>query len=224
MRRLSHWTYLCWLAPLVISITILTAGKARADDPGSARLVHIESTSTTPSGMFAASAQLRIYGSPENGTYPAIGFRYGLTDRLELGVRGVLGTNHSFATAARPVILDGGRDVEAFAKYRFAEYSGVSLAALAGISFPDTPAQNQATGTLSGIASTRVGSRATVYLNPRAVFLNGNSIVGIGAGAAIPLGESLQLVGDWTGIVTGDNTRSTADGSLKQVNVWGAAL
>src|SRR5207247_1306600 len=130
----------------------------------------------------------------------------------------------AFTTSGGPTIFHGGHDLEFFGKFNAGSYGKVNVAVLGGISFPSTPAQGSSAGTLSAIAAMKIHDRITGYLNPRAVFVEGNSIVGIGVGAHFRLSDRVHVVGDWSGIVAGDNTRSVADGSRKRADVWGIAL
>src|SRR5207244_767126 len=43
-------------------------------------------------------------------------------------------------------------------------------------------------------------------------------------GTSIRVSDRVHLVGDWTGIVSGDNTLSTANATRKHKGIWGAAL
>jgi len=220
-----------------LRLTVLTAAfvfvsplAALADDTGSAgsagsaRLVNIESATTTLKGSVSVGADVRFFDHPEDLTYLSGELRYGLLDRLEVGIRGVAGGQRAFLTSGGPTVFHGGHDAEFFGKYHVGSFGRVNVSALGGISFPNTPAQGSSAGTFSGIAAMQFNDRITGYLNPRAVFLSGNSIVGIGVGGSVRLSDHIHLVGDWTGIVSGDNTRSTTDGSRIRRDVWGIAF
>ena len=228
MRGTRHFVPVeAFLAVFATVFATILPSYAHADDvsnAGSARLVNVESATTTLKGSVSVGADVRFFDHPEEITYASAELRYGFMSNLELGIRGTAGGTRAFTTSSGPTVFHGGHDAELFGKYHVGTFGPVNVSALGGISFPNTPAQGSSAGTVSGIAAMRFGERITGYLNPRAVFVSGNSIVGIGVGGSVRVADNLHLVGDWTGIVSGDNTRSTADGSRIRRDVWGVAL
>lgn len=217
-------------AAAIAVAAIPVAGASRvlaAAPPGDDRftqLVTLETPETVARHEFSPHVDVRFFDSPESITYESLSFRYGLASNLEVGIRGTNGTTHQLSLPAGGSILYGGRDVEIFGKYALGTMHGLRVGVMGGVSSPDTPAQNQATGTAGLMASMGFGGKATVYLNPRAVFIDHNTIVGIGGGASYAFSDHVALVGDYTGIVSGDNTRDTSTGALKRRDVWGVAL
>lgn len=214
------------------ALALCVAVSARADEPLPSplphRLVNLDTPAITPPHLFGGRVDLRFLSDPESITYTSLALRYGLLERLEIGVRAATGATRDFPVTGggAGVIRHGGQDVELYGKagMTLGSDARVSLAALVGVSFPRTPAQNEATVTLGGAASFRAHERVTLVLNPRATLQDSNVTVGIGLGAHVTLAPGLSLLGDWTGIVTGDNTRRTSDGSRDRRDVWGAAL
>jgi hypothetical protein len=217
---------------ILLPILLLTAGLATqstaddvpADSTRNSRLINLEGASTTPRGSLAAALDVRALNEPERNTYTSLSLRWGLAPRWELGFRGVTGTKTSLTAGNGAIVQYGGSDGEVYGKYSLAPNGRVRLAGLAGFSFPNTPAQSQTFCTLSGIGEIKITDRVTGYLNPRAILIDQNTIVGIGVGASVRVSDKWHVIGDWTGIASGQNTRSMADGSRKRGDVWGLAL
>jgi hypothetical protein len=211
------------IAATMLLAWFATAPQAQADD-GSGRIVNLDTPATAAKGELSPHFDVRFMDSPESITYTSLSFRYGLASNIELGARGTMGAKRALLLPGGGSILFGGSDVELYGKYGFGTMSGVRLGAMGGVSFPNTPAQNQATGTVGGMASIDLGRRFTATLNPRAVFLDSNNIIGIGVGGSYHASEKVHILADWTGIVSGDNTRDTTTGARKRRDVWGAAV
>lgn len=224
IRRGPVLLLMLFAAPLLAVPLRAAAVDVARDDSTADRLVNLDTAATAPKGALAGSVDLRSLVQPEHIIFTSLSGRYGLCPHLEVGVRAVTGTTRALTAGNGSVIAYGGRDTEVYAKYGLSGPRGTRLALLAGASFPATPAQNQATGTVSGVAEMQIVDRVTVYLNPRAVFIKDNTIVGVGVGTSIRVSDRIHLVGDWTGIVSGDNTLSTTDATRKRGDVWGVAL
>ncbi len=213
---------------LLLFTPLLLAGPVRAvasdETPRMYRLVNLDGTGITAKGTLSASIDHRSANKPEGIAYTGISFRWGLTRSLELGVRGVTGTTADFTAGNGAIIRHGGRDVEVYGKYGLGSFGKVHLAILGGASMPGTPAQSQTYGTVSGVGEMKVHDRVNLFINPRAIFIEGNTIAGIGVGASVRISDRVHIVGDWTKIVTGENTRSVDDGTRTRRDIWGAAL
>jgi hypothetical protein len=212
------------------SLLLLMAIPAYAQDAPSddsainSRLVNLDVPGTTPLGMVAARVDIRSLRHLESQDYTSLTVRYGLTNNIELGFRGVTAGIRALPIAGGANILHGGRDAEFYAKVNAGMFGPAQLSLLGGISFPKTPAQSQGTATLSGSASIRLHDRLSVFLNPRAVFIEDNTIIGVGIGASARVADNLHVIGDWTAMVSGDNTRDTTTGARKKRDVWGGAI
>jgi hypothetical protein len=167
--------------------------------------------------------EIRIFGGDEDLSYAGIGAKLGLSRGWEAGVRAVFADRKLFPLAGGNAIDHGGNDVELLARYHFAA-TPRPLTGQLGVSIADTPAQRDAFLTLGLSGQTDVGSRAVLVLNPRAVFIDGNTIVGIGVGTEIHLSHGVSVVADYTPIVAGDNTRDTSTGNRKHRDIYGGAI
>jgi hypothetical protein len=216
------------IVTLLISLALSTISwAASAQSPGSDRfgaLVNLEGPSVAEPRTVAGHVDARFFNHPEGITYTSLSIRYGLFHHLEVGLRGATGATQALLLPGGGSILHGGQDAELYGKYDVGSFGNVRLAISGGVSSPDTPAQSQGVATASGSASIKLHDRVTAYLNPRAVFIEDNTIVGVGAGASIRVSDHVHIVGDWTTIVSGENTRDTITGARKRGNVWGAAL
>jgi len=56
------------------------------DQTGSARLVNVESATTTLKGAVTVGADVRFLDNPENLTYTSAELRYGLLSNIEMGI------------------------------------------------------------------------------------------------------------------------------------------
>src|SRR5262249_1276517 len=69
-----------------------------------------------------------------------------------------------------------------------------------------------------------LGRGLTGVFHPRAAFIKDNELVGLGIGAEGRLASNVWLVGEWTPMATGQNTRNTTTGALQQRDLFLAAL
>ena len=180
----------------------------------------------------------RFHSHAEDLIYSGGSIRYGFRSNIELGLRGSFaGTSNyllPFETLAKGrdaqnniigrEIGHGGSDIELYGKYSLANSPRYSLAGIIGATFPSTPAQSHTLVTVGAAGSLKLSDRITAYINPRAVLLTSNSIVGIGGGLTFRLSDHLTLIGDFTAIVSGFNTRSLDTGDKIKRDVWGGAI
>lgn len=205
------------------------SSRASASDPdqGSAsadRVVNVDTAATANKGGLDGSLDVRFLSGREDLTFGSIRLRYGVTANIEAGVRAVTGSTRSIVSNNGNAIRFGGRDAEIYAKYGFSGFRDAHFALLAGLSFPATPAQHNTTATLSGVGEFRLFDRVTGYVNPRAVFLNSNSLFGVGIGTSIRVTNNIHIVGDYTPIVSGENTISNLIGVRSRADIWGVAV
>src|SRR5262249_33787755 len=140
-------------------------------------------------------------------------------------LRGTFAEEKDLALSSGGAIRHGGDDVEIALRADSADPHGrARLSGLIGVAFPSTPAQSAAALSVGFAVAADAGDRVTLNLNPRAILLKSNAIVGIGLGAAARLGGGVFLVGDYTPIVGGENTRDTTTGARKRGDVYGIAL
>ena len=216
-----------YLASVIGIGIVLLSGSAIAQqsDPGaSGGLVNVESPSILPVHGYAARLDVRTFSGDENLTYTTLGVRLGLSQSWELGVRGLFADTNTFSLPNEGTISHGGSDVEVLARYAVPNTGRTRLAGYAGFSMPNTPAQNGGVFTLGLADEIQLGNGAALVLNPRSVLLKSNAIVGFGAGLRVKLFDHFALVGDFTPIISGNNTRDAVTGSLSHRDIYGAAL
>jgi len=212
----------------LLSLPVLSS-PARATDPPpdpptANRVVNIDTAAIAQKGKVDGSVDMRFLSGDENRTIGSISLRYGVLSHLEAGIRATTGLTRSFTAENGSVIRYGGRDTEIYAKYGLPDYHGARFALQGGLSFPATPAQHNTTGTFGAMGEISLFDRAVFYVNPRAVFLDSNSLVGVGIGTSVRICDRVHLIGDWTPIVSGRNTISTVDATRARGDVWGVAV
>lgn len=212
-----------WLLGLYLGVACL--GIARAQDepprypPG--RLINLDTPAIVEPKTFAFAADLRVFGSREDNAYGTIEARYGLQERIEVLLRFVGGEQKAFFGPGFRMNY-GGRDFEAAVKYQLEELPNAAV--MVGFSAPRTPAQKEIVATAQFLYHRELGSQTTIYFTPKAVFLEDNPLVGIGGGASVRISDDLEVVGDITGIVAGNNTRSILTGAKQRREIWGVVL
>jgi hypothetical protein len=185
------------------------------------RLINLDTPATPARGVLTFRGDLRIFGAEEDLTYGTLQLGYGLRDNLQLMLRAGVAGEKDF-TGPGFTIRHGGTDVELLAKWRPPNYPYWALAL--GVSIPSTPAQNGVNLTTQLLYQRPLGSNVIVSFVPKAVFVKDNPIVGIGGGMSVRLNDMVEVVGDITGIVSGNNTRSVLTGDRIRGEVWGVAL
>ena len=220
-----------------VGLTLLVLGavaphaiaQAASDElPPPLSLINLDDTSLLTKGQISERLDLRAFGGGENLFYTNLGVRFGLGHNLEAGIRGTSADRRNFTIPGVGAIRHGGNDIELLARYRFlhgdAESSKVNVIGLLGVGLPSTPDRKSASLTLGLSASTSLKRRVVLTLNPRAVVLENDVLVGIGIGAQVRLAKDVSLIGDYTPILSGNNTRNTVNGGLMRRDIYGAAF
>ncbi|MCW3055015.1 MAG: hypothetical protein JWN14_4185 [Chthonomonadales bacterium] len=220
-----------------VGLTLLVLGAAAPhaiaqvapdDLPPPTALINLDDAGLLKKGQISEHLDLRAFGGGEDLFYTNLGVHFGLGHNWEAAIRGSSADRTNFAIPGVGVIRHGGNDVELLARYRFLhadpESSKVSVTGLVGVGLPSTPDRTAASVTLGLSASTSFKRRVTLTLNPRAVLLENDVLVGIGIGAQVTLAKGVSLVGDYTPILSGDNTRNTVNGGLMRRDIYGAAF
>lgn len=212
----------------VAAFCVLWPASARADGdkPGATEnsLINISTPDILAPRQIGARVDARVFGGDEDTTYLGVGIRYGLSSNWEIGVGSSLAQFKSFTLPGGGTVRHAGTDVELTAKYATHQSNKFGLSGQVGVGLPNTPAQKSAHLTLGITGSMSASSAADLYVNPRVVMINNNSILGLGLGARVKLIKQISLLADYTPILTGANTIDATTGTQRSHDVYGAAL
>lgn len=197
--------------------------------PSSEQLIHLDTPGVLDKGQVRGRIDLRALGGDEDLVYTSLVVHLGVGRGWEGILRGSFADRKTLALPGGGGIRHGGSDVELLAKYALKLAEGVdpqriATSGLIGVAFPSTPALGDAHLTLGLSAESPMGNGSAIFINPRAAFIANNTIIGIGVGARVRIGNRLSIVGDYTPIVSGDNTRDTTTGATKRRDVYGVAV
>jgi hypothetical protein len=223
MKSLRHLSLFA-LLPLILSAKPVNAQTPLLLPlPKETSLVHLDTPAIPARGTFVTNLELRTFGGDEDLVYTGIGVQYGFGNGWSGLARGTFAgrENHSLFGGSA-AIRHGGSEVELAAKYQ--PKATDRVAGLIGITFPDTSAQNDPTLTLGIAAGLPVGKSITLYTNPHVIFIKDNTLVGLGLGVRARLSDNLSLIADVTPLLTGDNTRSTDDGTREWRTIYGVGV
>ncbi|MBC8102751.1 MAG: hypothetical protein H7Z41_09210 [Cytophagales bacterium] len=191
--------------------------------PSDTSLIHLDTPVVPPKGGLVANLEIRAFGGDEDLSYTGIGVQYRFGDNWSGLLRGTFAGRDNYSLpGGAAAIRHGGSEVELVAKYR--SVKDPHVAGLIGISFPDTAAQNDPVLTLGASAAYPLGKTAAFYLNPKAILLRDNLLLGFGFGVQARLSNRVSLLADITPLLAGENTRSTDDGDRERRSVYGIAL
>jgi hypothetical protein len=209
----------CIVALLTGSSFAAAQSQLPASDPN---LINLQTPSLLSKSQSAASLDLRYFGGYDKSLRGSLWYGFGICKDLEIDVAG------SFAkwnTANYPdgnFIRFGGTDEELSLRYALPVSN---LTVQGGLAYVQTPAQShRIAATVGGSYGYSPIKQVRFYLNPKAVFLDRNSLVGIGLGTSIDLVHHISLLGDWTPLIAGDNTFYTADQSRSRGELYGVGL
>lgn len=164
---------------------------------------------------------IRLFRGDENLTYANISLHFGLGEGAEGILRGSFAPHDLFALPSSGFIAHGGSDLEIMVKQQLKGSENVAW--MVGMTFNDSPAQSDGFLTLGVVAGFGSGD-VTYSFNPRAIMIQDNTLVGLGFGLETEISSGISFVGDFTALVSGDNTRSVTTGAAIQRNVYGAVL
>src|SRR5207249_8439349 len=139
------------MMPLVlISGRVHAQPTAETHSEAASQLVNLEATQVMERGASGGRIDVRAFGGREALAYTSVGARIGVGSGWEGVIRGSFADRKTLALASGATIRHGGSDVEVVAK-RSSEAirsRSISVAGLAGLSFPGTPAQKGSIFTL----------------------------------------------------------------------------
>lgn len=209
-----------------ITVIALAAGAciASAQAPSGdtkTKLINLDTTSFPTKGGYSFKADSRFFGNEEDAVYGDLQLDFGLAENFDLALRGSFTKFRNYIVPKAFTIRHGGSDLEAMLKAKCPTMPGLMFGA--GVSIPNTPAQQNAFFTaeaLYGVTEQNV----SFTIGPRGVFRKDSTLIGLGAGFDMKLGGGVSLVGDATGILTGHNTYSVNTAEARREWIYGLAL
>lgn len=206
------------------ALALPAVGQARDNHLGVAeprtRLVNVDTGYVPKFGEYRIALRANFMVGHEDAFYGDVELLTGLSQGLAILARTSVADYHDFRRTGF-VIEHGGSDIELMARYQVPMVQGLTVDA--GVAFPHTPAQDEAFFTAAAVyqVPSKVGD---VYLGAKGVFREDSEIYALTAGAAIPAGKHLEVVGDVTVPIRGRNTLSTttargAEGALVGLGV-----
>lgn len=156
----------------------------------------------------------------EDRTYVSFDGRMGVRQGWEVGLRG---TFAKVGNAKTPTaIRSGGSDWEFVVRHALQNFDRLSL--MAGVSFPNTPAQSNAFFTYGASYQLETGEgQPQIFVGGRGVMRKDSSLLGLSGSAVMPLQSGLELFGDFTVMVVGNNTFSST-GARERRALYGLGL
>lgn len=181
-------------------------------------------------GKTWADLSFRAFGGYEKLLYTNAWVAYGVAPGWQLDLRGSFAGDESVSGPASETdtlrvptgetIRFGGSDGELLANYRIPVQ--IPIAIRAGIAYVGTPAQNHSlAGVVGASASYSFDKELSAYAEPKAVFLNDNTLFGIGLGLSYRLTPGISVFGEWTPLVAGDNLIDTTSGARSRCALYG---
>ncbi len=163
--------------------------------------------------------QINTFGGSDNLFRTGVSLGYGLGNNLQAILAGTFAKNDTFGLAGGGSINYGGSAGDFILK--FGMPGSYQSSFQIGIGYSQTPAQDKRAEGLVGVsAGTNIGDGFRIYVNPKFVALNDNSLFGVSVGAIVDISSGISLYGDWTPLFDGDNTLSTADGSPNRQSLY----
>jgi len=214
------------LATLTVALSSAVAAAQTGTPPPDANLVNLTTTSIQAQGKGIASFDLRSFSNTDKVLRPAVALGYGLGGGLELGIDGMFGARDGKVLRDGTVVRYGGSEGDLVLRYAAPHSLWPTLEA--GIAYLDTPAQPRRTaivlGATEGISFGTGTNLVRMYLNPKAIIFDSNTLVGIGVGAAYDITPDISIIGDWTPLVAGSNAINSDFGTRQRIQLYGVAL
>jgi len=214
-----------------LACTLLVMSPARADTdttnapaatPGV--LVNITTPDLLAVKQLSFRADIRVFGDPDDSSVFSPSVQYGLTNNINIGLAASLSKFQTLGLYSGGTARYAGSDIELTAKYGTKVYGKYAVSGQVGLALPNTPAQQSAHITLAASGSYSPCASFNLYVNPRAVLITDNSIVGIGLGGSVKLSNNLYWIADYTPILAGNNTLDLGTGNQKSRDIYGIGM
>jgi|GEM_PF-1368306 len=187
-------------------------------------LINISTPDILASEQVGFRGDVRAFSDAAGTVVFSPSLRYGLSNNWEIGLGASLAPYQNFYVPGGGLTRYGGNDVEVSAKYATQVAGKYGIGFQAGIGLPNTPFQKSTQLTVGATGTVAAGSSLNLYVNPRAVLLTDNSILGIGLGASVKLSQQLSWIGDYTPIISGSNSVDPFTGDSRRRDIYGFAL
>ncbi len=185
------------------------------------RLINVDTARVLEDGQWQYGVDFRTFGSADDEEYISGHIRCATHGyQLEL-----LGSFAETATAdtGRATLRYGGTNWEVRAKRHLVQGSKATLSAIAGLEFPNTPAQDEVHFALHVPLTIDRGSKTSGHIVPKFVFLEDNTVSSLGLAVEHMISDRLTFMVEFTPNIGGANTRDSR-GELSDDSIWGVGL
>ncbi len=187
-----------------------------------ASLVNLQTPVLLAPSKSAASVDLRYIGGYDKDLRGNLWVGYGVAKNFEIDLAGSFEQWKTVNFENGGFIRFGGTDEELSLRYQ-TPLPGLTVQG--GADYVQTPAQGHHLATSLGASyGYALIAKLRLYANPRAEFLDNNSLFGLGLGAVYEFCPKLSLMADWTPILAGDNDISTASLSRSRVQLYSVGV
>jgi hypothetical protein len=209
---------------LTALLGILSFANAQTPLPANDQnLINLQTPTLLGDMRSSASLDLRYFGGYNKTPTGDFSLGYGICKYWEVDLAGSFSKWNSANLGGGEQIRFGGTDEELSIRYQIPIEVPVTLSV--GESYTQTPAQpRRLATTFGGSVGYSPIPKIRLYLNPKAVLLDHNGLVGISFGAAVDVAPNLTLMGDWTPLIAGENTFDTQTGGRSRGQIYSVGL
>jgi hypothetical protein len=212
---------------LIVCVAVAgIAASLSAQTPTSANDANLPGL-TTPTvlgkSVGSVGVQVNAFGGTDKLIRTGFSLGYGFGCGFEADLLGTFARNSSLDLGSVGNIGYGGSSGELLIKYRLPISFDASIEA--GLDDSNTPAQPAKVATVVGVsAGFPIAQGLSGYINPKLIALQSNTLVGISLGATYKIDRTFSIFGDWTPLVSGDNTLSSSTGDRQRVSLYSAGI
>ena len=189
---------------------------------GDAKLLSLTTPSLLSKGETSLGLAFRGFGGSDKLLYTDVSAGYGLSQGLNLEFLGDFASDGSY-TSGNGSIRYGGSDGEVRLRYKLP--FSIPASVQTGLAYSATPAQeHRVAATVGASFGYSLGNHISIYAEPKAVILDTNSLVGLGLGATVGVTHGVELIGEWTPMLSGRNSIGTQTLGRDQVELYGVGL
>jgi len=157
----------------------------------------------------------------EDRNYFTFSAMTGLQPRWDIGLRGTF-ASVGMANSVFP-LRSGGSDIELFVRHAMANYPGFYVQG--GLSVPNSPAQDNIFLTYGAqFFVPTENQQYRFWISGKGAARADSNVAGLSAGIEFTLGQNIELYGDATVIIWGNNTRDVNTGAAMRRAVYNAGI